>query len=459
MNRLIWVAVITLVGGLGFSQGVRSLGMAGLVLPGPGAAYLNPAYAAFPGGLYDADQGFQLPIGLLGLILRPESNPLPALGGLSNLTDQNSPFDVLTFYDQFTQPYRFLINPASSRAFINPSTGYPEIQINIDASGLQITDYQGNPINLDFGLGTPVGVGSSKALTPGPLFRIPFSLGNNLYLDFGLFAGGFGLGLSPNDSLRQALRSGQLQPNTEYALNLTGTAQAGISVGFGYATRLPDVPIPDFGAAKLYVGTRGEAFYGLAYLEGSFSAGVQTNAQGQFDPNQPPVYRGSVFYTIPANGSGFGARADVGVAMEAQGTTVGLGIRNAIGFARWSGTELRWDGTSSNPISGQGERSSFGFVPAFFLNAATRVPLEVGALLVGGDLGYEASLYGRVGGEYSLGPARFRAGLGFDNGFRFGVGAGFVGPGFTVDTALTTHRAPIVGNTVFGIALSLGLGF
>lgn len=459
MSRLVWVVLIATVGGLGFSQGVRSLGMAGLVLPGPGAAYLNPAYAAFPGGLYGADQGFQLPIGLLGLVLRPESNPLPALGGLSNLTNENSPFDLLSFYDQTTHLSEFLINPASSRAFINPNTGYPEIQISVDATGIQITDYQGKPIQLDLGLGTPTGVTSNKGLTPAPLFRIPVSLESNLFLDFGLFAGGFGLGLSPNDSLRQALQSGQLQPNTEYALNLTGTAQAGLSVGFGYATRLPDVPIPDFGPAKLYVGTRGEAFYGLSYLEGNFSAGVQTNAQGQFDPNQPPIYRGNIFYTIPGNGNGFGARADIGVVMEAQGTTVGLGIRNALGFARWSGTELRWDGTSSNPISAQGERSSFGFVPAFFLNAATRIPLEVGALMIGGDLGYESGLYGRVGGEYSLGPARFRAGLGFDNGFRFGLGAGFVGPGFTVDTALTTHRAPVVGNTVLGIALSLGLGF
>jgi len=459
MSRLLLIVVMVLVGGLGHTQGVRSIGMAGLVLPGPGAAYLNPAYAAFPAGLYGSDTGFQLPIGWLGLILRPESNPLPALGGLSNLTSENSPFDVLTFYDQFTHPYEFLINPASSRAFINPATGFPEIQINIDATGIQITDYQGNPINLDLGLGTPAGVGSSKALTPGPLFRIPFSLGNNLYLDFGLFAGGFGLDLSPNDNLRQALRSGQLEPNTEYALNLNTSAQAGISVGLGYATRLPDLPIPDFGTARLYAGTRGEAFYGLAYLEGSGSVGFRTNAQGQYDTNQPPAYRGSVFYTIPGNGSGFGARADIGVVMEAQGTTVGLGIRNALGYARWSGTELRWDGTSSNPISGQGERSGFGFIPAFFLNAATRLPLEIGALIVGGDLGYEASLFGRIGGEYSLGPARIRAGLGLNNGFHFGLGAGFVGPGFTIDTALTTHRAPIVGSTVFGIAMSLGLEF
>jgi hypothetical protein len=459
MNRLIGVMVFVLICGSALSQGVRSLGMAGLVLPGPEAAYLNPAYAAYPAGQYGRDQGFRLPVGLLGLLLRPESSPLPALSGLSNLTNENSPFDLLTFYDQFTYLNEFLINPASSKAFINPDTGYPEIQISVEANKIQVTDYRGNPIPLDLGLGSQASISTTKALTPTPLLRVPLALENNLYLDFGLYAGGFGLGLSPNDNLRQALRNNQLQSNTEYALILDTSAQAGISVGFGYATRLPDLPIPDLGSARLYVGTRGEAFYGLAYLEGNLSIGVQTDAQGRIDPNQPPVYRGTAFYTIPGNGSGFGARADLGVAVEVQGTTVGLGIRNALGYTRWIGTELQWSGSSMSPTSAPGERSSFGFVPAFFLNAATQVPLETGSLMVGGDLGYEGSLYGRVGGEYSLGPTRLRAGLGFDNGFRFGLGAGFVGPGFSLDTALTTHRAPIVGNTVFGFALSLGFNF
>ena len=459
MNRLIGITVFVLICGSSLAQGVRSLGMAGLVLPGPEAAYLNPAYAAYPAGQYGLDRGFRLPVGLLGLFLRPESNPLPALTSLSNLTNENSPFDLLTFYDQITHLNELLINPASSSAFINPNTGYPEIQIKVGATGIQITDYQGNPIPLDLGLGSPAGLSGSKALTPAPLLRIPVSLENNLYLDFGLYAGGFSLGLSPNDNLRQALQSGQLQANTEYALVLDASAQAGISLGFGYATRLPDLPIPDLGSAKLYVGARGEAFYGWNYLEANLSVGLKTDDQGKIGPNQPPVYKGTAFYTSPGNGYGLGARADLGVAMEVQGTTVGLGIRNALGYARWSGTELQWDGSSIDPTSAPSERSSFGFVPAFFLNAATWVPLEAGALLVGGDLGYEGSLFGHLGGEYSLGAIRLRAGLGFDNGFRFGLGAGFVGPGFSLDTALTTHRAPIVGHTVYGIALSLGLNF
>ena len=289
--------VFVLMCGFSLAQGVRSLGMAGLVLPGPEAANMNPAYAAYPAGLYGSERGLRLPVGLLGLVLRPESNPLPALNGLSNLTNENSPFDLLTFYDQVTHLNELLINPASSRAFINPSTGYPEIQINVDANGIQITDYQGNPIPLDLGLGTTAGVATSKALTPTPLLRIPLTLDNNLFFDLGVFAGGFGLGLSPNESLRQALQSGQLQPNTEYAVVLNTSAQAGLSVGFGYATRLPDLPIPDLGSARLFVGSRGEAFYGLAYLEGNLSVGLQTDSQGQFDPNQPPVYRGTAFYT------------------------------------------------------------------------------------------------------------------------------------------------------------------
>jgi hypothetical protein len=444
--------------GFSLAQSVRSLGMAGLVLPGPEAAHLNPAYAAYPAGQYGSERGLRLPLGLLGLVLRPESNPLPGLSGLANLTKENSPFDFLTFYNQLTYPNEFLINPASSRAFLNPNTGYPEIQILVEANGIQITDYQGNPIPLDLELGE-VGVAATKALTPAPLLRVPFSLADNLFLDLGIFAGGFGLGLSPNDSLRQALRSGQLSPNSEYAAVLSTSAQSGISLGFGYAARLPDLPIPNLAPLKLYLGSRGEAFYGLAYLEGNLSIGLQTNSQGRFDPNRPPVYRGTVFYSVPGSGNGFGVRADLGVVIETQSATLGLGIRNLLGFVRWSGTELRWNGNPGDPVSSQAERSSFGFVPAIFLNAATQVPLEAGTLLLGGDLGYQSRLYGRIGGEYSFGPARLRAGLGFDNGLRFGLGAGFVGAGFSLDTALTTHRAPVVGNTVFGLAVSLGLNF
>ncbi|RDI96533.1 TetR family transcriptional regulator [Meiothermus sp. QL-1] len=457
--RRTWItSVFVLLSSLSMAQGVRSLGMGGLVLPGPGAAYLNPAYAAYPAGTYGSDTGFQLPIGLLGILLRQDSNPIPILRNPQSLSDPNNPFDFLSFYDQLSHLDSFLFNPASSTAFTNPNTGYPEIQISIAAGRVQVTDYQGRPLNLDLGFGTPRGLASSKALTPAPLLRLPLVQEGGLFVELGYYAGGFGLSLNPNSALRQALAGDPLQPNTEYSVVLNGSAQTGLSLGFGYATRLPGVPLPQGGQVQLYVGGRGEGFYGLAYAESDLSVGVRTDAQGQIDPNQPPIYRGSLFYAHPGGGSGFGLRADLGVVAEVQGVTVGLGVRNALGYARWSGTELRFSG-NANFTSSPAERSSFGFVPAFFLNAATKLDLETGSLIVGGDLGYDTALYGHLGGEYSLGPGRFRAGLGFDNGLRLGLGAGLVGPGFSVDAALTTHRAPIVGHTVYGLALSLGFNF
>jgi hypothetical protein len=82
MHALIWPVMVVLFGGLGFSQGERSLGVTGLVLPGPAAVHLNPAFAAFPAGFYGSDPGFRLPPGVLGLVFCPESNPPGAHRGL-----------------------------------------------------------------------------------------------------------------------------------------------------------------------------------------------------------------------------------------------------------------------------------------------------------------------------------------------------------------------------------------
>jgi hypothetical protein len=47
MKRILWLAAVGLFG-IGLAQGVRSLGMGGVALPGPAHAGANPAYAAFP---------------------------------------------------------------------------------------------------------------------------------------------------------------------------------------------------------------------------------------------------------------------------------------------------------------------------------------------------------------------------------------------------------------------------
>jgi hypothetical protein len=434
---------------LASAQSVRSLGMSGLILPGPDAAYLNPAYAAFPASLYGSRANFPLPIGLVALLLRPQTSPF------GNLSSENSPFDLLSAYDQFTHPNEFLLNPASSDAFINPATGYPEIVINVDGNGVRVTDSSGRPINLNFSVGRPAGVSSNKALTPEPLFRLPIPLGPGLSADLGIFAGGVGLGISPDANLQQAVASGTLKPDTDYNLSASASAQAGISLGLSYASVIPRVPLFESTVSDLYVGARGEGFYGLGYLEGTATARIHTDANAQ--PSSA-AYSGKVFFTHPGNGSGIGLRADLGVALKGQGTTVGLGIRNALGFAHWSGTEITYS-ENGQTSTGASERSGFGVAPALFLNAASKLPLEIGSVIVGGDLGLGGSLYTHLGAEYQLGELRLRAGLGYNGGFILGLGAGYAGDGFSLDAALTTHPAPIVGGTVYGIAVGLGVSY
>lgn len=430
-------------------QSVRNLGMSGLTLPGPDAAYLNPAYAAFPASLYGSNADFALPLGLVALLIRPQTSPFGNIGA------ENSPFDLLAAYDQLSHPNQFLINPASSNAFINPDTGYPEIVITVDSNGVGITDSQGRPINVNFSVGSPSGVSSNKALTPSPIFRLPIPIGPGLSADVGVFAGGVGLGVSPDANLRRALSSGALQPNTDYAISASASAQAGVSIGLSYASVISRVPVSDSFNSDIYVGARGEGFYGVAYAEGTAKARVRTDSSGQ--PSSI-AYSAEGFYTRPGLGNGIGLRADLGVAFEGQGTTAGLGIRNAIGFALWTGTQVEYT-ESGQLVSEASTRGGFGVTPAFFLNAATKLPLEAGAVIVGGDLGLEGSLYTHLGGEYQLGELRLRAGVGYNGGFVLGLGAGYAGQGFSLDAALTTHQAPMVGGTVFGIAVGIGVSY
>lgn len=436
------------------AQSVRTQGLGGLLLPGPEAARYNPAYAAYPAGNYRYNEGFRLPIGLLGF-LRQSANPFNYFFNQEAFFDKANGFDLLTFYDQLTHLDSFLLNPARSP---------DEVVFTLLPSGISITDGQGNPLRTSFSLGT--GGSAPTSLTPPPLFGVPLPLGvPGLSLELGLFLGTDGLSITPSDTLRSALSTGKVNPNTEYSLTGTGNAQAGISLAMAYATPLPAIPGLE---GQLYGGVRGEGFYGLAYGEAQATAKARTNNQGQFDPNATS-YSTKLFYSYLGNGTGFGVRADVGLALDypvvGSGpdknalVTVGLGIRNLMGFSRWQGSEVTLDssGTSSNPQPAT--RSSGGFRPAFYLNGAYQSPLEVGSLLVGADLLVDGALSGHVGLEYGFGPARLRGGVGYEGGLVFGLGGGFQAAGFTIDTALTTHQAPFFGGLVYGLALSLGFSF
>jgi hypothetical protein len=171
---------------LGLAQGVRSLGMGGVALPGPAHAGANPAYTAFPNTW--GKEGTQLPIGLLRLLpLFPETSPF------AYFTDPQAfkaNFDLLSTYDQASHLHSFLLNPARSP---------DEVVFRVSANGLSITDGSGR--NLIPSFQTGASPEKPQALIPAPILSIALDLGPGTYLSFGAFAGTQGVRLSPSREL------------------------------------------------------------------------------------------------------------------------------------------------------------------------------------------------------------------------------------------------------------------
>lgn len=433
---------------LGLAQGVRSLGMGGVTLPGPDQAGANPAYAAFPKGW--GKEGFQVPVGLLRFLPSfAETSPL------TYFTDPNAfrqGFDLLSFYDQATHLGSFLLNPARSP---------DEVVFRVSAGGLQITDGQGNSLLPSFQVGADPG--KPQALIPAPWLPLSFALGPGTYLTVGPFMGSQGVRVSPSRELAQALAGGSLDPckgttPSPCTLEAGGSFAAGLSVALGFSTPLPEVP----GLGQVYLGVRGEGFYGLGYVEAS------AEARPTFDPDgnvSGASYKTRYFLSYPqylesslglgGSGTGYGLRGDLGVAVDGGHWVLGLGVQNLLGYSQWSGVEVTVeDGRETRTPA---TRQSNFAAPVLFLNGAYRTPLEVGSLLLAADARFGATAPAfHLGLEYGLGPVALRTGIGLEGGFRFGLGAGFQLDAFTLDLALTSHQAPLVGGTVYGIALALG---
>ncbi len=424
------------------AQGVRSLGMGGLVLPGPEAANRNPAYAAYPSRYRE---GWSVPVGLLRFLPTfPDTSPL------TYFTDRQTfktGFDALSFYDQLTHLNSFLLNPARSP---------DELVFRIRADRLEITDGQGNPLTPSFALGA-VKPGPT-ALYPDPLFWIPLLGEEQVYFRFGPFLGVEGVQVNPSPELARALAGGSLdackQTPSPCTLSATAKASSGLALALGWAADLGEVP----GVGQLYVGVRGEGFYGLGYTE------VNAEARPVFDENGNPTavdYRVGGFYSIAyapegsglAPGRGYGLRGDVGVVLDLGQATLGVGVQNLLSLVTWEGYEFSLDG-NGNMTQTPAKRQGNLLEPSVFLNGAYRFQ-DLG-LLIGADASFGSVAPSfHLGAEYVLGPTLLRAGVGYEGGFRFGVGAGLDLGGLGLDLALTRHEAPLVGGNVYGIALAV----
>lgn len=419
------VVVLAVLAGQALGQGLRTVGMGGLVLPGPESAAYNAAYAAYPG----PRQEFRIPTGLVSMVLNPQTNVSNYFLNPSLFASQ---FDFLAFYDQVLYLDSYLLNPPQAP---------DDIQFTVGTGGILITDGQGHVLNLNFerpDQATPT------SLVPTPLFALPIPLPlPGFQAQAGLFLSADEFGLAANDALRLALAGAPLEANTTYSLTGSGNLKAGISGQVNYA-----LAFPDLGLGRLYAGARAEAFYGLAYLEASATALASTNALKLLGDTRTQT---SVFYVYPGNGSGYGLRADAGLAYDFGPLIVGAGMNNLLGLATWTGTQETTDENGQTTRS-QATRSQAGLDPSLFVNAA--IPL--GPLTIGADWTMQT---GRVhlGAEFNLGLIRLRGGAGYTegSGINTGVGGSFTLGNISLDAALTTHTAPLVGGTVYGIALAL----
>ncbi len=429
--------VVALFLSLALAQSVREIGMGGVSLPGPGSAWQNPALAAVENRF---DRGtFSLPLGLLGLLM-PDRSPLYYFADPPTFY---SSFDLLAFYDQLTHLDSFLLNPEKS-------PGEVVLKVESDVSGnprFSLTDGAGHPIDLAAARG--LAPSRPPGLIPPPVVSVPFSLGGGFSGSVGLFAGVDGLGLSPDAKLAALLAGGSLEPNQSYAVTGKGAASAGLSMGFAYALALP--PLPDL-EGTLYLGTRGEAFLGLARVDGEVTTTFTTDSSGKPAGSQTTS---RVFYSAIGQGFGYGVRLDLGLAYANEVGVFGLGVQNLVSFAQWQGSERVDDG--SGPVVRPKTETVAGLAPAVFASGAGYAPLEEGGkLLVAADLGYDGAFFGHLGVEYPLENLALRAGLGYDAGVKFGVGIGLDLAGFRLDLALTSHTAALFGGQVFGLAAAVG---
>ncbi len=445
------------------AQDVRGLGLGGALVPGPALSAFNPAFSAYPSD--GRGGGLVLPLGLLNFVVNPQLNVIGLLTNPAQYNDPGNPnspeFNVLAAFDQATHLNTLILNPVPAPRQIN---------VNVSASGVTLTDENGQPLEANFSSGFSAARGAS-AVGVSPLFRIPFGIGP-VQFGLGVFVNATGPNLATDPKLQADLLagSGKLPPNTTYSSAVSGAANASAGIAVDVAFAVP-IALPTLPGATLYAGGRGSGFYGLALVDVKAVGSLKTDSSGNLT-SATPDYSVTVFRADPTNGGfGFGVNADLGVAVdlpsailgvpELERLNVGLGVVGALDYYSWTGTEQTTTsaGTSA-PIPSS--RSGGGVDPLVTVNVAGTFSLAGGWRV----LALTDAQFGRgrlalhLGAEAQFGPFTVRGGLGLDNGFKFGLGGSFdVSNNFGFDVALTTHQAPFYNHTNYGIALALRLGF
>jgi hypothetical protein len=454
------IAAGVALGSSAFAQDVRGLGLGGALVPGPGLGAFNPAYGAYPpdgrGG------GLVLPLGLLNFFVNPTLNILDFATNPSryqNPGDPTSPeFNALAAFDQATHLNTFILNPVPAPR---------EINVNISSTGVTLTDQNGAALAYNFSSGGAVRGGAST-VGAAPLFRIPFGVGP-LQFGLGVFVNFSGPSLAVSSRLQADVIAGggKLPADSKYPDAVVGGVQASAGISFDAAFST-SFSLPEAApGVVVYAGGRGAGFYGLAFVEGTLTGSVNADSSGDLNKASTD-YKLTLFRADPTNGGfGFGLNADVGAAVDLPGAilnlpeleklNVGLGIVGLVDYYTWNGQEQTTTsaGTSS-PVTAT--RAGGGFDPLVTFNMAGTFSLASGLrVLALGDVQFgRGEFAAHLGGEAQLGLFSLRGGIGYQNGFRFGLGGSVdVSQNIGFDLALTTHQAPFYNYTDFGIALAV----
>ena len=225
----------------------------------------------------------------------------------------------------------------------------------------------------------------------------------------------------------------------------------------------------------MYVGVRASGVAGLAKLGADLQGRVtaEQDSSGDYTGNVLYDYSGTLSQGGLLNGTvGYGGLAALGVAGTVPSTigtvTLGAGVRH-LGVMMWN-----VDQTRSRPIrpaaapatSAASARSTGPRHVKVDADLALEVPSEnlgvpgMGLLVAAdGTVDLSGGFATHAGTELQFGPFAVRAGAGYQDGLRLGVGVGVRTGPVGLDVALTSHRSPFTDHQAFGVAASLGFGF
>lgn len=433
-----WVAAaLTLLGltaSAAAAQDARMLGMGGVAVAGPAAADMNPAFAAVPG---KGGSSLTLPLGALSAVTQSYWNP-------------TSPtFDALSTLDQASSLALYLLDPA-----VSPD----RVIVGVDAQGLSVSFQGGSPMQLtststyNGGIDLPVG---------GAVGPVHFGVRPFLSVH---------ATLQPNADTAKVFQGGSLSASGTFGAE----AEAGVALDVGTALALP-IPSSMLAGAKLYAGVRGSAIVGLAKAAASFQGKIRAekDSSGHYTGNVLYSYSGT--YEVGGllnNSIGYGGQAALGMAATVPSqvgpVTLGLSVRH-LGVMVWNvdQTQVKGDQQSSSTTPlGTAQQVEVARHVDLGANLALTVPSDqLGAagmsllLATDGDVDLSGGFAAHAGAELRYGIFAARAGLGYQDGLRLGLGAGVDAAPVGIDVALTSHRSPLTDHQAFGVAASLAFGF